>query len=113
MSNKEEYKVVEEGDWSLPFSDRYGQGCYVRESWYQNTVLHRTFGPAVTVRHPVSLAVAREEFYRNGQRHRYGGPAIIVRDPETGCILEARYFEKGREVAPRDPLIQQPEPDIP
>ena len=97
MSGKE-YTVVEEVDLSQPFSDQYGKGFYVKETWYQGPIIHRRFGPAITLRHPSTLIPIREEFIQEGQIHRYGGPAVIDRDPHTGEVTSERYFEHGREV---------------
>ena len=105
MSSSEEYVVKVETAESLRFSDHTGQGWYLKETWTLGAVVHRDFGPAITIRHPVTLVPIQEEFYREGKLHRYSGPAVIVRDPTTGNVVMARFFEKGKERAPRDPFI--------
>ncbi|WP_144034194.1 hypothetical protein [Sphingomonas sp. IBVSS2] len=105
----EEYQVIVEIDKSLPFEDQYGHGCYVRETWRQNSKIDRRFGPAVTIRHPSTFRPIREEFYDAGKRSRYGGPAVIVYDHATGRVVMTQYFQEGKEVLPDSPhLIKGP-----
>ena len=95
-----EYKVITNYDEDHPYSDQHGDGHYLRETWYHEGKIHRTNGPAVTLRHPVTLIAVREQFFHLGQLH--GSPAIIFRDPHSGEKLSEQSYLFGERETPED-----------
>ncbi|MCJ2186234.1 hypothetical protein [Novosphingobium beihaiensis] len=96
---KLKYEVTVEEAHEHRFNDRFGAGCYLRETWRINGDLSRASGPSIILRHPVTGYPAREEFFANNQRHRmHGGPAIVERDPYSGTVTAVQYFEHGDPV---------------
>lgn len=62
-----------------------------------DNIIHRDFGPAITLRHPFTFRPIEEEYFDNGKRERYGGPAIVTYDHQSGAVTSARYFMNGKE----------------
>lgn len=92
---KDEYSVIIETDENHPFHDQFGHGFYVRETWYLDGKIHREFGPAVTLLHPLTLEPLRQEFFEHGRRHRSTGAAIIDYGPNSQIKLERQFFRNG------------------
>ncbi len=104
---KKEYEVTVELD--REFEDEHGAGNYIRETWTQDSVVHREIGPAVTIRHPITLVAVEEQFLKLGRHHRLGQPAIIQRDKTTGDVTNEYFFEQGKEI-PASHVLDTPDP---
>ena len=70
--------------------------------YYQNGVLHREDGPAITRprrRNTIQFNMqATEEWYKNGKRHREDGPAIVW---TCGRVYQEEYWTNGKRTGIR------------
>lgn len=79
-------------------------GIAVYEGWYQHDEPHREGGPAGTKRDPKTGNVVKEEWYQHGNRHRLDGPAITNYNPTTGEVTTTSWRIEGKPV----PEAQRP-----
>lgn len=72
------------------------------QCWFQNGLLHREDGPAITIT-PVMEGLFREEFwFLHGVQHRDSGPSHtqVCEDPESGEVITHQEWRKFGSYVP-------------